>query len=105
MIERNKFMKRDIDASRVLKEISEDKYNPQDIDAERAVMYLLDDDRYLVYRYEDGNRNGLIKRFNCIWFYPLFILTVPFQWLLLGKVGVKRESKIGKIIETIIGFD
>lgn len=64
---------------------------------------------YVVYRYDNegdwGNRKKttLLQRFNMLWLYPLFVVTVPFQWLFLGKVGVNTHSKFGKFIMKLIG--
>lgn len=55
---------------------------------------------YVVYKYKDRNTSKkVIHRFNLLWVYPLFLLSVPFQWLFLGSVGVNRNSKIGKTVQ------
>ncbi len=104
MIELERSVKRDMDASAVLRDVLGEDFNPHDLEAERLVRCILEDDRYVVCRYKDGDTNGLAMRLNKIWFYPLFIITIPIQWLIRGKVGVSRDSKIGRIIEKLIGF-
>ena len=34
---------------------------------------------------------------------PFFVITIPFQWLLLGKVGVSQNSKFGRVILKLTG--
>lgn len=64
---------------------------------------------YVIYRYdndsewEHSRRSTLLQRFNMIWVWPLFMITVPFQWLFLGKVGLNSHSKFGKFVMKLIG--
>lgn len=66
---------------------------------------------YVIYRYDNGSEWGLsrkttlLQRFNMIWVWPLFMITVPFQWLFLGKVGINGHSKFGKWILKITGVE
>jgi len=60
---------------------------------------------YVIYKYSDNSKRNFIQRVNTIWVYPLFIITIPFQFLFLGNCGVNRNSKIGKLINWLIKFD
>lgn len=47
----------------------------------------------------------LIQRINQIWFVPLYLLTVPFQWLFRGKVGFSTTSKFASFIGKLTGLE
>ncbi|WP_337843538.1 hypothetical protein [Rheinheimera sp.] len=63
------------------------------------------DTDYLVHRYDEPAARTMLQRFNFIWFMPLYLLTVPFQWLIRGQVGVNRNSRMGRIFDAIVGFN
>ncbi|WP_158784761.1 hypothetical protein [Pantoea sp. BAV 3049] len=44
------------------------------------------------------------QRLNRLWFIPLLILTVPFQWLFRGRVGCESTSKLGILCQKITGL-
>ena len=60
---------------------------------------------YVIHRYETETPRTFLQRFNTIWVYPLFLISVPFQWLYKGSIGVSRNSKIGAIIHKLVKFD
>ena len=102
MISKKKSYKREHDARMILKEISEDKYNSDNIDALTAIIYLVEDHRYSVHRYNDKCKRSFIQRVNLIWFWPLFLLTIPIQWLIRGQPGISKKSRIGKIVHWLV---
>ena len=59
---------------------------------------------YVLHRYDHKNKQTFANRLNLLWFYPVFILTIPFQYLILGQIGVSRNSKIGKVINWLTGI-
>jgi len=74
--------------------------------AEHVVDALFNEDwaDYLVIkRYTKGYKSTLINRLNCLWVYPVFICTIPLQFIVLGKYGVDENSKIGHIITYLCG--
>lgn len=44
------------------------------------------------------------QRLNRLWFIPLWVSTMPFQWLIRGRVGFENESKLAKIIIKLTGL-
>lgn len=97
-----------------INEIIEETRNCKDIKSPTAndvLEYLLGDSDnwcgsdFVVYKYEAITARSLVQRINTIWFYPLFILTVPFQYLIHGNVGINRNSRIGKIVNWLVKFD
>ncbi|EBM2070081.1 hypothetical protein QOP16_003518 [Salmonella enterica] len=53
-----------------------------------------------------GSRDAKFwQRLNRLWFVPLYLLTIPFQWLFLGRVGMESTSKIGALFQRITGLD
>ena len=46
-----------------------------------------------------------IQRFNYMWVFPIFLVSVPVQWLYRGEIGVSRNSKIGKIVDRLVNLD
>ena len=73
--------------------------------AKELVEYLSDYDNrdFVVYRYE-GSKRKLMQRVNMVWVIPLLFIVFPFQWLICGEFGVRRNNRIGRIIEKLVGF-
>lgn len=44
------------------------------------------------------------QRLNRLWFVPLYLLTIPFQWLFRGRMGFETTSKTAAIISRITGL-
>ncbi|HHL2824746.1 TPA: hypothetical protein ACQ431_002977 [Citrobacter murliniae] len=44
------------------------------------------------------------QRINQLWFVPIFILTIPIQWLFTGSHGFSNSSKIGKFLSKLTGL-
>lgn len=63
--------------------------------------YLLEDCEYSIRKYERTHKS-IFNRINMLWVYPLFLLQMPFQWLLCGDTGFKRESRIGKVLNFLV---
>lgn len=47
----------------------------------------------------------LWQRLNRLWFVPIYMLTIPFQWLIRGKVGFESTSKFGMLCRNITGLE
>ncbi|EPS1205530.1 TPA: hypothetical protein ACKP07_005006 [Serratia marcescens] len=45
-----------------------------------------------------------IQRINRLWFVPIYLLTIPFQWLFRGRVGVETNSKLGALMSKLTGL-
>ncbi|GHC81107.1 hypothetical protein [Limoniibacter endophyticus] len=41
---------------------------------------------------------------NRLWFVPLYSLTIPFQWLIRGRVGFATTSKTAALFSRITGL-
>lgn len=59
---------------------------------------------YVVYKYDDIKPKSFFQRLNTLWVYPLFIITIPIQYLITGSHGTNRNSKLGKIIDKLVGL-
>lgn len=44
------------------------------------------------------------QRLNRLWFVPLYLLTIPFQWLIRGRMGFESTSKLGAFISRLTGL-
>lgn len=44
------------------------------------------------------------QRLNRLWFVPLYILTIPFQWLIRGRMGFETTSKFGALMAKLTGL-
>lgn len=44
------------------------------------------------------------QRLNRLWFVPLYLLTIPFQWLIRGRIGFETTSKVGAFFSRITGL-
>lgn len=44
------------------------------------------------------------QRLNRLWFVPLYLLTIPLQWLIRGKVGFETTSKLGMFCQKLTGL-
>ena len=60
---------------------------------------------YRIFKYEDVQKRSIWNRLNYIWVWPLFILSIPFSWVLTGTWGLTRDSKIGKVVDWLVKFD
>lgn len=43
------------------------------------------------------------QRINRLWVFPLFLCTLPFQWIIRGETGIPTESDLGIILTKLIG--
>ena len=76
---------------------------------EEVLNYLFNIDTntysdYVIYKYTK-NKRTLFNRLNLIWLTPLVLVLYPFQWMLTGSAGFKRNSRIGKVIEKLVKFN
>ncbi len=60
---------------------------------------------YVVYKYAKTKRRNFIQRVNMLWVYPLFVITIPLQYLFLGDWGLNRNNKVGKIVDWLVKFN
>lgn len=60
--------------------------------------YYSDYDVY-IYTYD---KRTIWNRINLLWFSPLWLLSIPFQWLVRGRVGVNGNSKLGRLIHWLV---
>ena len=112
MLEQSKTMKEYYSTDSILKEVKE-KYTREgeEVTTTDVLEYLLGNNEdwngsdYVVYKYNERSDRSFLQRFNMLWIYPLFILTIPFQFLFLGNTGVNRNSKIGKIVDKLVKLE
>lgn len=48
-------------------------------------------------------KSTLFQRLNCFWVYPIFTVCIPLQYVICGYTGMSRDSKLGKIVQFLIG--
>lgn len=60
---------------------------------------------YVVYKYSKPKKRNFVQRINMLWVYPLFIITIPLQYLFLGDWGLNRNTKVGKIVDWLVKFN
>lgn len=59
----------------------------------------------VVYRWNPDIKNTPMQRFNMLWVWPLYMLTVaPYNYITKGDTGVERESKLGKLLNKLVGY-
>ena len=113
MLEKNKRTQNYYSVGRIIKEVKDnarlyDKDNPT---AKEVLEYMIGDQdgwtsgEFVVYRYDDRNKRTFLQRLNTLWVYPLFILTIPLQYLFTGSWGVNRNTKFGKLIFRLVGYN
>lgn len=110
MLEKRKWKQRRYSYDNILIDCKE-ALGKDSITAEEAMKYILgdpdgySDSEYVIYKYRTRKDRKLIYRLNSLWVAPLFVLSIPFQWLFRGEVGVSRNSRIGSIVNYLVGFD
>lgn len=110
MIERKKWKQYSYSYDTILKDCKED-LGRDSVTAEESLRYILGDSDgwsssdYVIYKYEHPTKRRFIQRLNFVWVWPLFVISIPFQWLLKGDLGVSRNSRIGRVIDWLIRFD
>ena len=55
--------------------------------------------------WQSSEETTAMQRINRLWFVPLYLLTIPFQWLFRGGVGVRNESKLGALMARLTGLE
>ena len=79
-------------------------------DSGAGVDYSLDPSQY-AYQVVDNtewmeSRDAtFLQRLNRLWFVPLYLLTIPFQWLFRGRMGFETTSKTAALISRITGLN
>lgn len=59
----------------------------------------------VVYRSKPDIKTTPIQRFNMLWVWPLYMLTLaPYNYITKGDTGVERESRLGKLISKLVGW-
>ena len=66
-----------------------------------------EDNHYFVYGYDDREEGRKWwQRLNALWVIPsVMVFLFPIQWVLTGRVGVKENTKFGRVIINLIGKD
>lgn len=83
-----------------LEQMLKEAHNPQDV-----LGFLFDDDQFsIIDRYADVDKLTKLQRFNRLWVYPLFILAAPFRYVMYGDPGYDRESRLGRVLERLVGY-
>ncbi|MHC1795889.1 hypothetical protein LC177_22025 [Escherichia coli] len=86
--------------SRFLCEGDSGAYIDYDLDQSQYAYQVVDNTKWM------GVRDAKFwQRLNRIWFVPLYVMTIPFQWLFRGRVGFESTSKIGALFQRITGLD
>lgn len=66
-----------------------------------------EDNQYFVYGYDEPRTTRKWwQRLNALWVVPsVMIIVFPIQWVFKGEVGVKENTKFGRIVIKMIGDD
>jgi len=78
--------------------------------AEQVLEFMIVDENswsggdYVVYKYESRSKRSFLNRLNLCWVYPLILISIPFQYLLFGSVGVNRNTRLGSIVDKLVKF-
>lgn len=67
-----------------------------------------DNDYYSEYTLTDYSKkpsDTWWQRLNCLWVYPLFIISIPFRYVMYGDHRFQPNSKMYRIISKLIGED
>jgi len=54
-------------------------------------------------RYYEAPKTTFMNRINTLWVYPLFVIIMPFRYVLFGDSHVDEDSKFGWILTWLIG--
>lgn len=78
-------------------------------DTQSGTDYDLYKDQYAYHVVDNkewmGQRDATFwQRLNRLWFVPLYLLTIPFQWLFRGRMGFESTSKVGAFVSRITGL-
>ena len=57
----------------------------------------------VVYRRCESSKTTILNRINTLWVYPLFIVCIPFRYVLFENVGFNRDTKFGKFVLDLVG--
>ena len=89
----------------ILKETSVAFEKPKSaLTADDVLSYLVEEsDVYRVVQYPKVD-STLINRVNMLWFAPIFVLSIPVQYLIKGHIGFSRDSRLGKVITKLLNI-
>lgn len=85
--------------SRFLCDGDSDTWADHDLHQEQFAYQVVDNTEWMEHR--DAT---FWQRLNRLWFVPLYLLTIPFQWLFRGRMGFETTSKTAAIISRITGL-
>jgi len=55
-------------------------------------------------RWGDTLESGsFFNRVNTLWVYPLFLILIPFRYLMFGEFRINEDSRFGKVIIYLVG--
>ncbi|OAT32017.1 phage protein [Buttiauxella brennerae ATCC 51605] len=86
--------------SRFLCDGDSDTYADHDLQPSQFAYQVVDNTKWM------GARDAKFwQRLNRLWFVPLYLLTIPFQWLIRGRTGFSTTSKIAALFSRITGLE
>lgn len=63
-----------------------------------------DDSPYVIHnRWYDIPDRTMIQRFNLFWVYPMYVVLIPFRYVIYGDASVNKHSKLGDILVKLLG--
>lgn len=86
--------------SRFLCEGEVNTYEDHDSNPSQYAYQVVDNTKWM-----EQKDATFLQRLNRLWFVPVWFITVPFQWLIRGKVGFESTSKLGNLCRKIAGVD
>jgi len=55
------------------------------------------------HRYFDKPKSTLVNRLNSIWVYPLFILSIPYRYIVYGYYHINSNTRLARILNKLLG--
>lgn len=90
-------------------ELSNQGISDADIDKfKKVICGDCSNDYYSDYRltdYGEKPKDKWWQRLNCLWVYPLFIVCIPFRYVMYGDYKFQPNSKAYRVISKLIGED
>ena len=60
-------------------------------------------DVVLTHRWYDKPKSTLTNRLNMLWVYPVFIICIPFRFVVYGHFHVNPNTKLSEILKKLLG--
>lgn len=75
------------------------------LDAFVRFVYSYDDNPDIIIRkrWYKKPKNTIGNRLNMLWYFPLFILCIPFRYVMFGYFNVNKNTRLGRVSRYLLG--